>query len=170
MLDEFEIPNYTAIVSPATPSRKGGRPIGGLGVFISTALNVTIEKIHLISNMAVAALLQFADYSVICLNFYLPPKQSQAQTREIWKGVETCVVFCQEKYPLAMLLIGGDLNARMGTNDELLLNKYGISTLTDRETQTPENRWFLDPVANFAGLCLAQLVYKLNLAILNGVA
>ena len=168
VVEDFDIPNYSAFLTHAFLSFKGGRPSGGLGIFIATALNVTVECIHLENEWVVVVLLRFPDCLVLCFNCYLPPQCSQAKSAEIWEKMESSVIYCMQIYPKALVLVGGDLNARIGPNNETLFSKFGFSPPGEDTSLTQTIRWSLDLVVNFAGFCLAQFAYKLNLNILNG--
>ena len=119
-----------------------------------------------------AVLLKWSDISLLVINVYLPPGKKKAVVKSIWAELEGYMTSVSLDFPQAKILLMGDFNARMGSNDLALENKFGI-TINDPEDDLrcfPQPRKFKDQGSNYAGLCLAKLTLKQSLHILNGSA
>ena len=137
---------------------------------VSTHLEAQVTSIASHPNWAVAILLSMKELTILCINLYLPPLSIHSQIETLWKEVESFITSLINKYPTALPLVGGDLNARLGHKDDFLANKFQFTpSLVENEQYFP-SRLSLDSIANFARLCLWCIFNKLNLTILNGSA
>ena len=66
------------------------------------------------------------------------------------------------------MIIGGDFNARLGTNELALYAAYNLYPPHGLHFPIVTRRLFKDTISNYADLNLAQLVYRLDLHISNG--
>ncbi|ETE69466.1 hypothetical protein L345_04740, partial [Ophiophagus hannah] len=87
---------------------------------------------------------------ILLFNIYIPPLNKNDLINKIWDGIEDFILGCSDKYPTAAIIIGGDLNARMGPNDQALFNQF--KTLYDENVpeEPLHSRQFKDPKANRA--------------------
>lgn len=83
MKEVFELPNYTAMLTPATVNPKGGKHSGGLSIFVLTALKAAIEKLELVGKWGLAV--SFTNCKMLCTNFYLCPQSSHSHIKTFGK-------------------------------------------------------------------------------------
>ena len=166
-LGEIEVNGYSAHQISATPSEKRGRAKGGLLILVSTKLNIIMTKLPSLNQNAAAVKVKFNHSTIVFINVYLPPQRRNAQIERIYQDLETYI----QNLLLTndgQMIIGGDFNARLGTNDSALYAAYNLCPPDGLHFPIVTRRLFKDTVSNYAGLNLAQLVYRLDLHILNG--
>ena len=145
-----------------------GRAKGGLGILISTNLASASMPLPPLKTFAMAILLHLSEESLIIINVYMPSMSKKAEIQTSWGELERYISDLILQHPHAMMILGGDLNARMGPNDRSLYARFGLVP-PEREVEPRlVSRSSKDHTSNLAGLCLAQMAYKLNLHILNG--
>ena len=121
---------------------------------VSTHLEAQVTSIAPYPNWAVAILLSMKELTILCINLYLPPLNIHSQIDTLWKEVKSFITSLIIKYPTALPLVGGDLNATLGHKDDSLANKFQYTPLLVENEQYFPSRLSLDSIANFVGLCL----------------
>ena len=71
-----------------------------------------------------ALLISWGNCSLIIINVYLSPSSKNIEIENKWQRLETFVRSLILEYPRTMVLLVGDLNARIGPDDSSLANKY----------------------------------------------
>lgn len=154
----------------AIPGVGRGRCKGGLGVLVATALCVSTRALPSYKHYAMAIIIQFTQGELLIINVYLPPQKKKSQTKMLWTELENYITTLLQSHPNAFMVLGGDLNARLGPDDYTLYTQQKVHY----HPPTPGlddlllKRKSKDPKSNYAGLLLKQMTIRLNLHILNG--
>ncbi|CAI5769726.1 Hypothetical predicted protein [Podarcis lilfordi] len=166
--DELYLDNYHSCTKRATPSQRGGRPKGGLALLFSMQIQANITQLPSNDEWSVAAVLDFGQVKLLCINLYLPTCRRQTQVEQLWKEVEAYVVQWRRQHPSAMILLAGDLNARVGPNNNALYTHFHHWPPETEIIPPLMTRSSYDKTCNMGGLHLAQMAYRQNLHLLNG--
>ncbi|KAJ7338067.1 hypothetical protein JRQ81_010606 [Phrynocephalus forsythii] len=167
-LDAIELNGYTAHQLFASPSAKKGRPKGGIITLVSTKLHMSLTTLPSYEQFAIAVLVKFSCCAILFVNVYIPPQRLYKQIDLVWQGfgayIEDLLISCS----CPKVFIGGDFNAKLGANDAALFAAFLLSPPVSPFSSIINVRCSKDKTCNYAGLKLAQMVYQLNLHILNG--
>lgn len=159
---------FQAYSIDAVPGAGHGRHKGGLATLISTALSGSVSLLPPFDRYALSLLLQFRHFALLIINIYMPPLRKRARITKIWSDLEVYVNHLIQDYPNACLILGGDANARMATDNCSLYRQHKTYPPTE-EIDTPFSlRNSRDQKSNLAGLLLNQMAFKMDLHILNG--
>ncbi|XP_061472647.1 uncharacterized protein LOC133380093 [Rhineura floridana] len=135
---------------------------------ISTKLGLTTKRIEGLEDTALAVSFTLQTDLFVVINAYLPPATKKQSVRELWARLQEYVINLMTKYPLAHIILAGDLNARTGVNDEALYERFQLVPPTVELPPSFPCRQSKDKGCNFAGLCLLQMTHALDLIVLNG--
>lgn len=175
------IEGFTCVVEKATRTHRHGRPSGGICVFLRSNVMQHVNRID--KGFKFAVILEIKDLvntltgvcigDILLVCTYLPPKNSSAYDEEL-DGIAILrekLVDLKSRFINHQLLIVGDLNARVGRENDFLDE--------DDTEHVPGLEWFLadefkrprnarDLVVNDFGNSLLDLCIELGIHILNG--
>ena len=72
-----------------------------------------------------ATLLHLNEKALLIINVYMPSMHQKSEIRGRWGELESYVADLMLQNPNAMVVMGGDLNARLGPNDQTLYTRFG---------------------------------------------
>ena len=167
---------YLVMHSPGVKLSTQGRLSGGVVVLIKKGIGGKIERLCATGDSTIAFKIQSSNFQntiVICT--YIPPFDSPYYSdKDVskWSLIEDLILNFQEKYPQAVILLCGDLNARIGkwdlhTDDEEIMtvdNTLGMSCVCN--TYNP--RQSQDDKTNSFGKILKSLCKIHHITLLNG--
>lgn len=116
-LGEVEVSGYSAHQISATPNEKRGRAKGSLLILVSTKLHITMIKFPSLNQHAAAIEVKINHSTIVFINVYLPLQRLNAETDRIHQDLETYIQNILLTRGDSEVIIGGDFNSRMGTND-----------------------------------------------------
>ena len=170
--------DHVAMHSPGIKLSVHGRLSGGVVVLIKKALAKNARRLSTSVDNVVAFRLQTSNLKdTIILCTYIPPIESpyyhDREATSNWSLIEDLIITFQNKYPQAVLLLCGDMNARIGKWDLHLdeeensigrSNSFGATcacaALTNRQSQ--------DDKVNKFGKILINMCKIHHIRILNG--
>lgn len=114
---DLALDGYSTFKVAALPANGPRRPKGGQGILISTTFNTKYVGKCPLSQFAVAVSLSWEGGSLIIINAYLASLSKIADTKQIWEFLEQYVLLLILDHPDAMVLLMGDLNACLGSDD-----------------------------------------------------
>ena len=167
-LNDPVLNGYVAYSINASPSDRGGRPKGGMATFLSTKLQATVVAWDFSIRIASALTLKIATCLLVLINVYIPPQQSRAMTDDLWANLEYYIEHLIQLYPDASIIVAGDCNARIGTNDEALSARFNVTFPEPILHPNFNHREFKDCGCNYAGLRLRYMINNSGLSLLNG--
>ncbi len=95
---------------PAIPNPNGGRPSGGLAIFVSKNLPYSWDHVYTDQSKVQACILRFEKEECLLVNVYVPPKLSYA-----FDVLFSPLADVLKRYSsIASHLVAGDFNARIG--------------------------------------------------------
>ena len=167
--------NYLVFHCPAIKLSRQGRRSGGVLVLVKNALAKYVSRIpcnH--DNMVIIRLMQVTCKDIVMISAYIPPADSPYYNDRSVKNnlllLEDVLVKTQDEFPMAALVILGDLNARTGcwnihkdeeTSDETEVIECGCANHL-------KLRRSCDQTVNRFGKILINLCEVYHLCILNG--
>ena len=166
--DPILLNGYCCHSLPTTPSLRGGRPSGGLASLVSTELEHSLRVLPSCNSLATAVLVNLRKEALLLVNVYLPPCKKKSVVKANWEELEAFLEPLEFSYPSTPIIIGGDFNAHMGTDDHNLYSQYNQIHDPGNTTDTGLTRLSRDSRCNYSGLCLAQVAKRRELTILNG--
>lgn len=164
---DIKINGFTSYMKPALKTNMKGRPKAGFCCMIKDNLGFEIKQLEKCSPLAQALILTQKKDSLLLLNVYIPPTKNNSNS-ENWSQLTFYIENLTDKYPNASLIIAGDFNARVGTNNEQLCSKLNWNTDNDIAYALKIGRLSRDRVVNNEGLRLLELCNHFNLQIVNG--
>lgn len=182
MFDNF-ISGFTAFTKIRSKVTNRGRHSGGVTVFVKSSL---VEKGYIIRefidfNDCVVLLLKsnlFHLYTdiIMCFPYISPEGSSIYNQADCVNGIEILEDYLLQivlKFPDALLLIAGDLNARCGSLQDILYDDDDVNFIFDEDVlyesdnfQVPRNS--KDTVQNTFGRSLIELCKNFSVHIVNG--
>lgn len=137
---------------------------------ISLQLRAKFTLVRASPPFALSGLITEGKSSLLITNVYLPPEGSAPDLDWRWESFENHLLSCHTKCPNSYSLIGGDFNARIATNWDLLTkSKWWTPPCLDNfDLEHARIRTSKDNRVNKAGVTLYQMAIRLNLVFLNG--
>lgn len=114
-------PGYSTLSKEAQKGEKKGRPRGRFACLISSALNISGLEVVVSSDLNLAVLIQSTDLSFIVTSIYTPPTQNQHVLTSYLSFLLVTYNNLIHRFPNSLILITGDLNVRIGQDDECLI-------------------------------------------------
>ena len=165
---QIKLNGYAVYDMPAETTKRKGRPKAGLAIMISTALQAPVNWLSSCGKIAIAGQIVLGPKTLLLVNVYIPPFSSRKSTNRAWEDLENYIIGLECKFPKAQLLIMGDFNARLGSNNSTLFSS-SLWGAIDNEIFAPSyDRMSKDTKVNYGGICMIQMVSRLGLIILNG--
>lgn len=168
---------HTCLTLNAVKLSKYGRASGGIAVYIKNSLVNYVERICESFPYAIvlkmSTLLTCTGEDIILLCTYLPPEGSPRYAEET-NGVEILkekIIELKSLFPNSALVIIGDLNARIGGEQDFILDdsadfvQGGDWYISDTFSTIKESK---DHTVNTFGRSLLSLCYEQNIHTLNG--
>ncbi len=106
------LPSHDVWAIPAIPPSpgEGGRPRGGLAIFVSKSLPYTWEQVATDNEFFQACIFQFANEETLIVNVYVPPKRADA-----FDSILSPIVDILKRYSaISNHIVAGNFNARIG--------------------------------------------------------
>lgn len=164
---DIKINGFSSYTKPALKTNTKGRPKAGFCCMIKDNLGFEIKQLEKCLPLAQALLLTQKEDTLLLVNVYIPPSKNNSNS-ENWSQLTFYIENLTAKYPNASLIIAGDFNARVGTNNEQLCSKLNWNTDNDIAHALKIGRFSRDRVVNNEGLRLLELCNNFNLQIVNG--
>lgn len=167
--DSINISDFQSFVLPAYRLSKKGRFKSGLAILIKSAYKPELVTTTQNQCSLIAVKLSFKGLLLVIINAYLPPSSSTNQRFQQWEQLTAFMEKIETMFPSAHLLLGADLNARVGKNGDI----YTEALEADLVDQFPHicsyQRSSKDNSVNEAGVLLTRLSIQFNLIWLNGL-
>uniref|UniRef100_A0A670IVF8 Reverse transcriptase domain-containing protein n=1 Tax=Podarcis muralis TaxID=64176 RepID=A0A670IVF8_PODMU len=167
-LKPLNIPNFITYNLPATKMSTKGRPKAGLICGIKQSSNFKINYIRNIGQYAQLLSFSIGYREILLLNIYFPPIEVEIGPDYGWNIVSEELYLIRSKSPNIPLIIMGDTNARIGSDNTALYKRYISNLAEDAPLPLRIGRNSKDIIINKAGGKLLQLVLEFNLSFLNG--
>ncbi|KAL8219922.1 UNVERIFIED_CONTAM: hypothetical protein K2H54_036271 [Gekko kuhli] len=87
-----------------------------------------------LNEMVIILKLTFFNRTLLLVNNYIPPLLLEEEIEKHWSELEGTVEKLQRIYPASVMLVGGDLNARIGASDAQLLSSTHCRSLSELHT------------------------------------
>ena len=172
---EDKLVGFKCFTESATRVSKHGRPSGGIVVYYKEKYSKFVKRVDTGFKYGITLEIQGVNPSenLLMICAYLPPENSTAYQNET-DGIiilHEKLIDLKSRYPDHKLILAGDLNARIGSLQDFILDD-GVDHIPGMGWYESDNfdipRYAKDTVVNNFGRSLIDVCTELDLHVLNG--